>query len=152
MLPAEVFATVISSTPLISVDLLIVNTRGELLLGKRNNKPAQGSWFVPGGRVFKNESIAQAISRISQSELGVSLAQKNGSFKGHFEHFYQDSVINDDIDTHYVVLAYHYEVSDDLVISPCSQHIELSWHRPSDVQTSEDVHCYTKAYLEYIGC
>lgn len=50
-LSQEDFATVVRSTPLISIDLIVENERGEFLLGKRTNRPAQGFWFVPGGRV-----------------------------------------------------------------------------------------------------
>ena len=47
----EDFATVVRSTPLVSLDFIVENSRGEFLLGKRTNRPAQGYWFVPGGRV-----------------------------------------------------------------------------------------------------
>ncbi len=47
-LSREDFATVVRSTPLVSIDLLVENRRGEYLLGRRNNRPAQGFWFVPG--------------------------------------------------------------------------------------------------------
>jgi hypothetical protein len=46
-LSQEDFATVVRSTPLISIDLIVENERGEFLLGKRTNRPAQGFWFVP---------------------------------------------------------------------------------------------------------
>lgn len=52
------FSTVLDSTPLVSIDLVIENTQGEILLGERKNRPAQGYWFVPGGRILKNESLA----------------------------------------------------------------------------------------------
>ncbi len=40
----EDFATVVRSTPLISIDLIVENSRGEFLLGKRTNRPAQ--WIL----------------------------------------------------------------------------------------------------------
>ncbi|WP_324295571.1 NUDIX domain-containing protein [Rheinheimera sp. UJ51] len=55
------FSTVLASTPLVSIDLLIENTKGEILLGERKNRPAQGFWFVPSGRILKNESLAAAF-------------------------------------------------------------------------------------------
>lgn len=36
----EEFATVVRCTPLISIDLLVENARGEYLLGQRLNRPA----------------------------------------------------------------------------------------------------------------
>ena len=58
MLPLSTFKTVIASTPLISIDLVIKNNTGRILLGKRTNRPAQGFWFVPGGRVLKDEPVS----------------------------------------------------------------------------------------------
>ncbi|MGI1382625.1 GDP-mannose mannosyl hydrolase, partial [Escherichia coli] len=37
----EDFATVVRSTPLVSLDFIVENSRGEFLLGKRTNRPAQ---------------------------------------------------------------------------------------------------------------
>ena len=56
---------IIDATPLVSVDLIIENRLKQILLGKRVNRPAQGYWFVPGGRILKNETIKDAIKRIS---------------------------------------------------------------------------------------
>ena len=58
----EDFATVVRSTPLISIDLIVENAHGEFLLGKRLNRPAQGYWFVPGGRVQKDEPLRAALT------------------------------------------------------------------------------------------
>ncbi|EIB9633284.1 GDP-mannose mannosyl hydrolase, partial [Escherichia coli] len=43
------FKNIIRNTPLISIDLIIQNEKDEYLVGKRNNRPARGFWFVPGG-------------------------------------------------------------------------------------------------------
>ena len=45
---------IINATPLVAVDLIIENRNKEILLGKRVNRPAQGYWFVPGGRILNN--------------------------------------------------------------------------------------------------
>ncbi|MDF4907686.1 GDP-mannose mannosyl hydrolase, partial [Vibrio parahaemolyticus] len=42
------FSQVIESTPLVSIDLVIEDESGQVLLGERLNRPAQGFWFVPG--------------------------------------------------------------------------------------------------------
>ncbi|MEG1251614.1 MAG: NUDIX domain-containing protein, partial [Citrobacter sp.] len=62
-LPLDIFQTIVQNTPLISIDFIVKNERDEVLLGKRVNKPAKGYWFVPGGRIFKNETIFQAFKR-----------------------------------------------------------------------------------------
>lgn len=51
------WAEVVERTPLVSIDLVVTNARQEVLLGWRNNKPAQHCWFVPGGVVRKGETL-----------------------------------------------------------------------------------------------
>jgi colanic acid biosynthesis protein WcaH len=53
-LQAESFSQSCSALPLISLDLCLTrpSSQGpELLLGLRNNRPAQGVWITPGGRI-----------------------------------------------------------------------------------------------------
>ena len=57
-LQQEEFARAVAALPLVSVDLLVVNPGGQLLLGQRRNAPARAWWFTPGGRVRKNEPFA----------------------------------------------------------------------------------------------
>jgi colanic acid biosynthesis protein WcaH len=61
MLPFETFKTIIKNAPLISIDQIVSNQVGQILLGKRNNRPAQGYWFVPRGRIRKGESMSVAF-------------------------------------------------------------------------------------------
>ena len=61
-LDKSTFTTVIDSSPLVSIDLVVLDREGNVLLGERLNRPAQGYWFVPGGRITKNESLADALT------------------------------------------------------------------------------------------
>ena len=107
MLKMEEFTNLIETAPLVSIDLIIRGESG-YLLGMRNNQPAKGNWFVPGGRIFKNETISHAIKRISTKEIGVEVGIKDADFYGVFEHFYDNSFISSKISTHYIVLAYSF--------------------------------------------
>ena len=71
-LDKETFRTVVRSAPLVSIDLVVINSQGQVLLGQRTNRPAQGFWFVPGGRILKNEAMAAAFLRLSKAELGFA--------------------------------------------------------------------------------
>jgi colanic acid biosynthesis protein WcaH len=104
MLNDDTFRTVINSTPLISIDLVVRDSSGNIFLGQRLNRPAQGFWFVPGDRILNGESIANAFKRLTFVELDIVDAQ----YLGLYEHFYNDSIYTDehegiDISTHYVV-------------------------------------------------
>jgi colanic acid biosynthesis protein WcaH len=145
------FKTVIASTPLISIDLVVKNTKGEYLLGYRNNRPAQGCWFVPGGRILKGETMDEAFIRLCKNELGVSLTRQQAGFLGPFEHFYDDNVFGVDITTHYVVLGYALTIDIDLVSLPHEQHQQYAWFTANDMFKREDVHRHSKWYVTENG-
>lgn len=107
----ERFLQIIEATPLVSIDLVVRNEKGEALLGKRVNRPAQGCWFVPGGRIRKNERINDAFERISEFELGVRLKKGAARLLGAYDHIYEDNFTGESgINTHYVVLAFSCEL------------------------------------------
>lgn len=150
MLDHQTFLNVVANTPLVSVDLLLLRD-DEVLLGLRNNRPAKGFWFVPGGRILKNETIQHAILRIAEKELGMANLIMHGqldvTFFGIYEHFYGDSFAGDNgVSTHYVVLAHKIEINDNIAVAD-NQHAELRWWKIDQVLKSEEVHQYTKNYF-----
>lgn len=142
------FVTIIDSTPLVSIDLLIENSKGQYLLGLRNNRPAQGFWFVPGGRIFKNEPMDDAFIRLCKEELGIDCSITKAEFLGPFEHFYDDCVFNDSVSTHYVVLGYKIVVDIDTTQLPNAQHHDYRWFTRDELLTHLDVHKHSKWYLD----
>ncbi|WP_081645747.1 GDP-mannose mannosyl hydrolase [Litchfieldella anticariensis] len=146
----KAFQDVVHCTPLISLDFVVVNPNGEWLLGKRVNRPAQGKWFVPGGRVLKGERLDNAFCRLMQGELGIDTNRENAHFLGVYEHFYEDSVFGEFLSTHYVVLGYMVELSLDLKTLPDTQHASFRWWPLSELLASQDVHANTQAYAQAV--
>ncbi|NMH60184.1 GDP-mannose mannosyl hydrolase [Alteromonas ponticola] len=145
-LDIDTFSTILKSTPLISIDLLVENQQNKFLLGMRSNQPARNYWFVPGGRIYKNESIGKSFDRIAREEFGKSFSIENAKLLGLFEHFYDNSAVSESISTHYVVIAYKLKV-DKLVDLPDHQHSAYKWFSKNELLSCNDVHHYTKAYL-----
>jgi len=141
------FETVIDSTPLISIDLVVKNPQGQALLGFRTNRPAQGYWFVPGGRIQKNESMRHAFTRLCQHELGLTCAIEQATFLGPFEHFYDDSVFGEHVSTHYVVLGYEITVDESQLSLPTEQHSQYQWLDVNTLLTKDNVHQHSKWYF-----
>lgn len=146
------FLSIVEAAPLVSIDL-IIQQGGKVLLGKRNNRPAQGYWFVPGGRIVKGEAFGPALERLIKQELRyINLLEDNGikpEFYGAYQHFYDDCFAGDiGISTHYVVLAHSLTLPDDIVISDHDeQHDEFSWWTIEALLASDIVHQYTKDYF-----
>jgi len=148
ILEPQVFIEVIRLTPLVSVDLIVRNPAGAVLVGLRANRPAQGCWFVPGGRICKDERIAEALQRVSQAELGISIAPEQARFKGVYEHLYEDNFLErPGFGTHYIVLAHEITLPDDLASLADAQHTDLRWMSVDELLARTDVHENTKAYF-----
>ena len=135
-----VFKTMIEHMPILSLDLVVKN-HGKILLGRRVNPPAKGYWFTLGGRVLKNEKIADAIGRIAKEELGINL-KTSPKFIGVFEHLYEDSIY-EGVSTHYLNLVYEVHLSD-LDNLPTQQHNAYRWFTVEEVIQDEEVHRYVK--------
>ena len=139
---------IIEATPLVSIDLVIRNPSNKVLLGKRNNRPAMGYWFVPGGRIIKNETINQALKRISEVELGQDLSTKAPSLLGAYDHIYEDNFLNvKGINTHYVVLAFVIALQQEIEVKSDEQHTELKWWKIDKLLQDQTVHQNTKVYF-----
>lgn len=145
----DVFKGMIECMPLISIDL-VVRCQNKVLLGKRINRPAQGFWFVPGGRVRKNETLNDAFNRLTQNELGYSFFRSSANFIRVYEHFYTDSVFGEGEDhpsTHYIVLAYELTTIQQMSIEADDQHADFKWWAIDQLLQDHSVHPYTKDYF-----
>jgi colanic acid biosynthesis protein WcaH len=146
--PPDDFANILRSSPLISIDLVVRDEIGRTLVGLRRNRPAQGSWFVPGGRIFKDERIDDAFLRISQDELGRKIPRGDARFLGVYEHMYADNALEiPDVSTHYVVLGYQLRIAADSLVLPPGQHERFRWMDVNEIHEDAAVHPNTKAFL-----
>ncbi|HDT5892015.1 TPA: GDP-mannose mannosyl hydrolase [Aeromonas hydrophila] len=141
------FQQIVAATPLISLDLIVRNGQGQVLLGRRLNRPAQGYWFVPGGRVRKDERLDAAFLRLTQEELGLAVSRENARLLGPYEHFYADNFSGEDFSTHYIVLGYEVAWQGQQDALPISQHDQYRWFDVAELLQDPSVHQHTKDYF-----
>lgn len=141
------FQQIVASTPLISLDFIVRNVQGQVLLGRRLNRPAQGYWFVPGGRVRKDERLDAAFLRLTQEELGLAASRDSARLLGPYEHFYADNFSGTEFTTHYVVLGYELAWQGQQDALPISQHDQYRWFEVADLLQDPSVHQHTKDYF-----
>lgn len=153
-LSKENFSKLVSFAPLVAIDLCIMSSEG-ILLGKRKNAPAKDSYFVPGGRIRKNETLDSALNRIIKEETNISenLNFSNQNLLGVYEHFYEDNFFgNKEYNTHYIVLAYLIKVIEveikDKIIST-DQHSEFLWYRKNSKINNKEIHQNTRDYFDH---
>jgi colanic acid biosynthesis protein WcaH len=148
---------VVALTPLVSVDLVVVRGGTSILLGLRNNRPAHGTWFVPGGRIGKDETVAAALARVAEREIGMGRAFREGfprpHFLGAFEHFYPDNFSGQPgLTTHYVVLAHRLDVPEHApAVAADDQHAALRWWPLEEALADPAVHENTRVYCRLLA-
>lgn len=71
-IPKKKFEDIYSTVPRLCVELVIKNPQGTLLV-KRDIPPGIGKWYLPGGTVFYDENIEEAVKRVGQEELEVKV-------------------------------------------------------------------------------
>ena len=147
----ETFANIVEHTPLVAIDLIIKDSEGGVLLGRRVNAPAKDHWFVPGGRIYKNETISEAFSRIFFSEIGDELLIEDARFLGVYEHFYKNSFYDENISTHYVVHAYEINYDFFIDILPEIQHSTYKIVPVKTLLHDAGVHSNVKLYFKGSG-
>jgi ADP-ribose pyrophosphatase YjhB (NUDIX family) len=76
-LPDAVFSLVTRLTPMVNVDLLIRNNRGQTLLVWRDDGFYRG-WHVPGGIVRFKERMADRVAAVARIELGTRVTLRGG--------------------------------------------------------------------------
>ncbi|MBD9361240.1 GDP-mannose mannosyl hydrolase [Methylomonas fluvii] len=145
MLDKQDFLTVVKNTPLVAIDLIVRSSRDEILMGLRMNEPAAGYWFVPGGRIYKSETLAAAFQRITETELGTAYNIENADLLGAFTHLYETNFAKQPgITTHYVVLGYQLQLDLDINQLPAQQHSNYRWIGKNE--DLSEVHPNSQAY------
>jgi GDP-mannose mannosyl hydrolase len=86
LLPTHEYRKFLDTMPIVCVDCLAVNGAGEYLLVKGNNEPLKGEFWLPGGRVLKNERLVDAVHRKMSEELGIEVEVVRNC--GFFEEFF----------------------------------------------------------------
>jgi ADP-ribose pyrophosphatase YjhB (NUDIX family) len=71
LIPSEFYRRILAVMPIVCVDLMVVDIEGRLLLLLRRDKPAQGLWWFPGGRVHLGETRAESALRKLNEECGL---------------------------------------------------------------------------------
>jgi len=109
----KLYAKIIHSIPVVTVDLVIFNLeKNKVLLFKRNNEPLKDNYYTPGGRVNKNETLNNAIIRKSKEELGIDIEINNLQYCGMMEEFFEttkfEKVSNG---THHINILYKFTLN-----------------------------------------
>ena len=132
----EEYSLILEKMPICCIDLIVVKDN-KVLLVKRKNKPAQGVYWFPGGRLYKNETFQEAVKRKAKQEIGVNV--KIIKQLGAFETIFPDSNINEKINTH--------SINTTFIVSPLSENIKLD-PQSTDFKWISKIEKYLPEYIQ----
>ena len=108
----ELYVDIIRNMPIPTVDILFLNSQNELLLGKRNNEPLMGVYYIPGWRVNKWERSLDTAKRKATEELGINIDISRLQFVWVYDDIFEGSAFAD-ISTHCIPVTYLYQINSD---------------------------------------
>ncbi len=124
-LSQEDFNFVQKAVPMICIDI-IVKDNNKILLGKRNTCPYKGLWHIPGGLLYYNETIKDAINRISKREIGLEVEVVKQL--PHYEYIYVDPR------GHFIGLTYIVKsVGGEIKVNKFNSDLQYFNHIPKDL-------------------
>ena len=103
-IPEEKYKYIMENMPFCCVDLIVCFNKKVLLI-KRKEHPAKNEFWFPGGRIYKNEKVSDAVKRKAFEEIGanVKIERKIGCY----ETFFKESIFNDlKTGTHTISIVY----------------------------------------------
>lgn len=85
-IPEKDYKKIVENMPICCVDLVLYHDNNVLLV-KRGTEPFKGVWWLPGGRIYKNERLEEAAVRKAHEELGlkVKVVKKIGVYETMFK-------------------------------------------------------------------
>jgi ADP-ribose pyrophosphatase YjhB (NUDIX family) len=78
----EEYDTAFTLVPRICIDL-VIKSENKIALSLRKIEPEKDKWHLPGGIIYKNESIEEAVGRVAKKEVGVEVTIEK--FLGYME-------------------------------------------------------------------
>lgn len=118
-LGTELFHFVSSLTPIVNVDLLVYNSKGQFLLAMRDDPYCGKGWHIPGGCIRLRETIDTRIKKVAQNELNLTEFTYDKEPIKVFEIMWdkgQRNLENDDERAHAISLVYKCYAPDSFVI------------------------------------
>lgn len=139
----KLYQQIHGAVPIVCVDF-VLKKDDSFLLAKRTNKPAQGQWFLHGGRIMKNETVEDAVLRKTKEEVDIEATIVK--MLGVDETFFPDGPFDNSTHTINIVFLV-VPANPESSITLDSQNEEYQWYTHID----DTWHPYVKKSLALAG-
>jgi colanic acid biosynthesis protein WcaH len=141
LIEKSLYMDILRNMPIPTVDILFLSSQNQILLGKRNNDPLKGVYYISGGRVNKWEISLDAAKRKAKEELGIEIDISRLQFVWVYDDIFPNSAF-EGISTHCIPVTYLYWLSldEELTLSLWdAQHSDLQFFSLDDPSLHEMV-------------
>lgn len=132
-IPDKLYEQIIQHTVIATVDLVIMDSDKHILLCKRSNRPLKWQYYLPGGRINKNETMIQATHRKAKQELGLEIDTDRLIFVWVYDDIFSDSEFGD-ASTHCIPVTFTYQLEpeEQYLIQWDNQHSDMGFFSCDD--------------------
>ncbi len=110
-IPPDEYRIILENVPLVCVNVIIPKDNTVLVV-YRLEESAKGEWWIPGGRVYKNEKLGDTAVRIARQEVGLDVTVKK--LVGIYDEMFDKGAIPDLKDgVHYISIIFLCEPVDE---------------------------------------
>lgn len=143
----NLYKLLLDNFPISCVDIVLENNEKFLLL-KRKEKPAQGEYWFPGGRLYKGETLVDCIKRKLKEEVNIEeyeLIEQIGAF----ETIFDDGPL--ETKSHTINVTYHVTTNVTKIEKNDAFFSDYIWASKNDpVITKHKYYNYINEILEFI--
>ena len=137
----SLYEEIIKIFPRTCVDIMVIDEQGRVLLMFRNNEPARGQWWFPGGRIYFGETRLQAAQRKIKEECGLDVTELVEIST--FDLFFS----SDQMTCHDVTILFKMKVFSYSEIKTDNQSKEYGWFKPEACRDLK-LHSYILTSIE----
>jgi len=142
IIPSEQYDQILKTMPIPCVDLLVVDNAGYILLVKRQNEPAKGQWWFPGGRVYYKEKRKDAAIRKLKEECNLDAI--NIQELGTYDLILDNNITNSMV--HGITTLFFMDVHNREPFKVDDQSIDADW-RTLDEWYNENLNPFVRAHI-----
>lgn len=73
IISASKYSEILESMPICCVDIIIEHSGEFILIHRKQSEDFGGLWWIPGGRIHKNETWENAVRRKALEETGINV-------------------------------------------------------------------------------
>ena len=111
VLDSSLYRIIHQNMPINCVDVVLKTTDRGFLMIKRKEEPAKDQWWLPGGRVLRNESLVSAAKRKVLEETNLRIKSLDKIVNG-YELLFRGDPFDHGGGTHSICTCYSAEVKD----------------------------------------